>query len=142
MTKRSIGALAAVSLSALAAPVLLAAPASANIDSIKVEGAQAGADCTVAATACTISAKVSGTDATAPVTVSVDGAIIAQGVTPSGGTASAQWKPAANAKYTVTITQGSYTSSVSVNVPGRAESSTGIPSGVGDLVKLLTGSAG
>jgi hypothetical protein len=133
VTKRSIGALAAVGLSALAASVLLAAPASANIDSIKVEGAVVGKDCTVAATACTISATVSGTDATAPVTVSVDGAIIAQGVTPSGGTASVQWKPAA---------QGKYTSSVTVNVPGRAESSTGIPSGVGDLVKLLTGSAG
>ncbi|WP_157535443.1 hypothetical protein [Nocardia inohanensis] len=141
MAKRSIGAAAAVGFVALAAPMLLAAPASASVSGIKVEGATAGSDCPVAGT-CRISVQLSGSDAASPITVKVDGVTIVDALTPAGSTATIEWQPPAKAKYTITVTQGGKTASLEVGVPGRAESNTGVPSGITDLIKLLTGSAG
>ncbi|UGT41528.1 hypothetical protein LTV02_37310 [Nocardia yamanashiensis] len=141
MSKRSIGACAAAGFAALAAPVLLAAPASASVTGIKVEGSTAGSDCAVAAT-CRISVTLSGSDATSPITVKVDGVTIVDALTPANSTPTIEWTPPAKAKYTVTVTQAGKTAQLEVGVPGRAESNTGIPSGATDLIKLLTGSAG
>lgn len=142
MTKLSIGTLAAVGLTAALAPVLLAAPASAQVTGAKVEGAETGKDCVVGATACRIVVTVSGSDATSPVTITANGAVVANAVTPTGGSVNVPWTPPANGKYEIVITQGSANSTLSVGVPGRAESNTALPGGITDIIKALTGSAG
>lgn len=138
MTKLSIGTLAAVGLTAIVAPILLAAPASASVTGIKVEG-EPGKDCPVAAAACNIVVTLSGSDATAPVTVKSNDAVVAT-ATPTGATLTIPWTPPAKGKYTITVQQGSNTASLEVGIPGRAESNTGL-GGLTDIIKLLTGSA-
>lgn len=147
MVKMVVKTLAAVGFAAFVAPALLAAPASAKVNSITVAGSMEYKDCSIELNSCAISVDLTGADRATPVTVKVNGSVL-QVCTPvlSGGYGycNLTWSPAANGTYTISATQGTQTKTVTANVPGHVgESVLGGSSDPGAwLSGLLTGSLG
>ncbi|MGX1806741.1 hypothetical protein ACWIGI_13585 [Nocardia sp. NPDC055321] len=140
MPKLPIATLAVAGLASIAAPALFAAPASAAITNLTIEGAAAGADCKTGATPCRIVVTVSDS---APVLVKVGNDVIAYNVVPTNGTVTVAWNPPANGKYTVSALQGQSVAQLIVGVPGRADSDAAEQPTPSDWIQsLLSGSAG
>ncbi|MEU0543354.1 hypothetical protein ABZ319_26120 [Nocardia sp. NPDC005978] len=140
MSKLPIATLAVAGLASFAAPAVFAAPASAAITNLTIEGATAGSDCKVGAASCRIVVKVSDYQ---PVLVKVGNDVVAYNVTPSNGAVVVEWNPPANGKYNVSALQGKSVAQLIVGVPGRADSDSATEPTPSDFIEsLLSGSAG
>ncbi|WP_067720633.1 hypothetical protein [Nocardia yamanashiensis] len=135
MTKRLIGGLAAALMTALAAPALFAAPASAQVSTIEVHGMDWGLAC-YAPTSCKLIVVLTGADRGQPVTIQIDGVAVATGLTPTvDGTkayANYNWSPEVDKTYTITAIQGASTKTATLTLPGELGGTT---------PKVTTGSA-
>lgn len=140
MTKRLIGGLAVGLLTALAAPALLAGPASARVDLIRAGGWDWHMPCMTGST-CRITVSLAGFDRAEPVTLKIDGVVVADRELPivsdSSSTLLYFWTPPADGTYTVTATQGSSTETATLTIPGDLGGGTGGLSGSSMLDPLL-----
>ncbi|WP_157552965.1 hypothetical protein [Nocardia uniformis] len=133
-----MGTRAIAALIAVAAPALLAAPAAADINDLRVLGATAGQQCSIS-TGCAIRATLTD-DRTTPVDFLVDYTAIgtATPIRDSTGAISAtlEWHPTRAGTYTVSARQGQNMSTIVYTVTQHSSGCGWFPTGSG------TGSAG
>lgn len=139
MTRTQTGLGATSALLTLVAPAVLAAPAFADIDGIRVLGATDGQQCSIS-TGCAIRAALTGGNQYAPVDFLVNDAAIgsATPIRDSTGAVSAtlEWRPTQEGTYTVGVRQGQSLSTIVYTVTKNGSGCGWAPTGSG------TGSAG